>query len=442
MGDGNKGGEILRKANIIVIADDLTGANDTGVQFTEVGLSTRVMFSNQGLNTEQMTDDVIVVDTDSRADDPQEAYCKVYNIAKIIRESDRNLLFKKVDSTLRGNLGYEIDAILDIYPEKVAFIAPAFPKIGRTTVQGIHYINGCQLSETELANDLKTPVTNSYIPSVLQAQTNKKVGLIKLKDIRQGTSFVLEKLNRLISQKTKIIVFDAESDDDLKTIVNTGMKLEHMPLWVGSAGLATYLSQCLSPRVPKEKSNSERNKQLIPALIISGTMNSITQKQIQCLVETDKAIEYVLPTFSLIQDSRKELEQYIQGVLDSLSKNNDVIIRTDVSEKTREEIQKYMSEEQLSFVTIGQRIADALGYISKKIVDQAKVRGLILTGGDTAASVCHYLNGEGLLIENEVEPGIPLTRLIGGSSKGLSVITKAGAFGSKQALVKAIKHLL
>src|ERR671933_2238315 len=145
---------------IALIADDLTGASDAGVQFARRGLAARVLFD---LDDPAAARDVeaLVVDTDSRALPAAAAYARVRQVADHLRTARPEHVYKKIDSTLRGNLGAEIDAVMDALDFRLAVVAPAFPALGRTTRHGRHHLHGRPVHETEIGRDPKTPVRES-----------------------------------------------------------------------------------------------------------------------------------------------------------------------------------------------------------------------------------------------------------------------------------------
>src|SRR5512136_1164630 len=176
---------------IVVIADDLTGANDTGVQFAKQGLKTLVLIGVPA-SLAELDEDVLVVDTQSRASSPTEAYQKVTQTALLFKDRDRfQTIYKKIDSTLRGNLGSEIDAIMDARGLELAIVAPAFPANGRMTVGGCHFLGNAPLEATEISRDPLCPVTESHIPTLIAAQTRRKVGHVGIKSVMAGTEGIL-----------------------------------------------------------------------------------------------------------------------------------------------------------------------------------------------------------------------------------------------------------
>ena len=159
---------------IAVIADDLTGAADTGVQFVHAGYRTAVFFRATEVIEDNL--DAVVFDTDSRAMPAGFAAKRVVDAAHAAREA--RIVYKKLDSTLRGNVAAELAAALGGARRERVVVAPAFPAAGRTTVGGIQRVHGVPVDETEMANDPHTPVREAHVPSLL-ADAFSSVGCIE-----------------------------------------------------------------------------------------------------------------------------------------------------------------------------------------------------------------------------------------------------------------------
>ena len=199
--------ELDTHKKIAVIADDLTGANDTGVQFAKQGLKTIVLMGRD-FPSGSSDDDVVVMDSQGRSLTPGEAYRKVAALAAQVREGGFCTVFKKIDSTLRGNVGSEIDAIMDTCGQDLAVVVPAFPKNGRTTVGGYLLVHGAPLEATEVARDRRCPVTESHIPTLLAGQTARQVGHVGIKSVAAGLESVLGAMERMIAAGKRVIVCD------------------------------------------------------------------------------------------------------------------------------------------------------------------------------------------------------------------------------------------
>lgn len=148
----------------LVIADDLTGANDTGVQFLSENESVVVIVDSASANTVNTRSDspTVVVNTNTRFLSAEEAFTEVQNSVRKYSVLKPAEIFKKIDSTLRGNIGAEIDAVMKVSGYRIACVAPAAPRNGRTIINGQCYINGILLEKTEVAQDPFTPVTARY----------------------------------------------------------------------------------------------------------------------------------------------------------------------------------------------------------------------------------------------------------------------------------------
>ncbi|MFB7142142.1 four-carbon acid sugar kinase family protein [Gottfriedia sp. NPDC056225] len=426
---------------LAVIADDLTGANDTGVQFAKQGLNTTVLFSDTQLQTTHLNEDVIVLNSDSRALNAGKAYEVVFNLSSQLRKLNVLKVFKKIDSTLRGNIGPEIDAVMDVFKYKTSFVVPAFPKSNRITINGKHYVKGVLLEETEIAHDPVCPVNESFLPKLLQEQSKRKVEMLSIADVRKGKSHLLTKMKEITSSKvSKIIVVDATTDDELKAIVEATEHLSENFLWVGSAGIAYHLFNTGQSEEPLKKSQvSERS----PVLVVAGSVNPIIQRQIQHLKEKNNVKEIIIsPEEFLYKDRRKcEIQRIVKAGQLVLDKG-DLVVTTNRKREAISRVKDLQSSLGLTNFDVGNIIARSMGEIASELIFANKLIGAILTGGDIAEATCKELNSEGIRVIGEVEAGIPYGKLFGGAFNNMPLVTKAGAFGTEEALSKALQTII
>src|SRR5829696_1376949 len=148
---------------IAIISDDLTGAADTGVQLVRAGYRTAVVFQNSPL-PDEVDLDAVALDADSRSLPAGFAAKRVVEAAHAVR--DARVVYKKLDSTLRGPLAAEIAAALGATGRGTAVVAPAFPAAGRATVGGVQLVRGTPVHETEFADDPKAPVRQGHLPTL------------------------------------------------------------------------------------------------------------------------------------------------------------------------------------------------------------------------------------------------------------------------------------
>ncbi|NLO35514.1 MAG: four-carbon acid sugar kinase family protein, partial [Clostridiaceae bacterium] len=169
-------------ANLAFLADDLTGALDAGVQLLDFGYTVSVCLAHGDLTAE--TADILVLDSESRNILPAAAAEQVRRGLALLQAAGRHLVYKKIDSTLRGNIGSELAALLDATWCDGILIAPALPAQGRTTRDGIHFVQGLPLAQTELARDPFAPILSSRIAEIIASQSDRPTAEIPLAYVR------------------------------------------------------------------------------------------------------------------------------------------------------------------------------------------------------------------------------------------------------------------
>lgn len=263
---------------ILIVTDDLTGANDTSVQFSKRQLKSLVITNKDHFNKSLKECDALVVDTESRSDDKDTAYRKAFEIGKIAKAQHIKFIYKKLDSTLRGNIGAEISGLMDALEIQHAIIVPALPSNERITKNGYVYVKGQLLAETEIADDPKTPVKESFIPRIISSQTDKKIEVITQQDVSSGRQNILEKVRHKLDSGIQLIVIDAQVDEDLDLIASAITDLDKQVLLVGSSGLAAYLPKYI--KLNKEKKSN---------IVVAGSVSEVTRKQIAYVKEKSAA---------------------------------------------------------------------------------------------------------------------------------------------------------
>lgn len=390
-----------------IIADDLTGAMDTGVQFAKSGLETVVMLAEG----EPPPAEMVVVSTDSRDIPPRDAYWRVRRAARLL--ADR-AIYKKIDSTLRGNLGPELDGVMDELGLTHALVAPAFPANGRTTMGGYHLVHGVPLSASSFANDPLWPASESHLPTLLARQTARSVGHLPLATIEEGIEAVLEALS---AQSAAVVAADATTADHLHTLAVAVARLEGW-LPCGSAGLAGQWPRALG--VERPAAELRWTAETAPALVVAGSRNSATAEQLR-----RAAAEGHLALLCPSGDGSDSAE-VVARAAEELARQRSVAITTTFS--------TYREGETST-------TAAALAAMAAELLARYRVAGLFLTGGDIARAVALRLGARALRALGEVQPGVPAGELVGGPHHGLRVVTKAGGFGDDRAIIDAVAFL-
>lgn len=421
---------------LAVIADDLTGANDTAVQFAKhhIRSCVKMDFDQEALNQED--NDVVVIDTDSRDIAADLANRRVREVCELLKSNGVVNIYKKVDSTLRGNLGAEIEAVAEVFSSEVVIIAPAFPSNRRTTIGGYHLLDCIPIELTEIAYAPKSPVKESRVVELLKKQTGAKIGLIPLYIIIKGEAAIKAAIKRHLAERTKWLVFDTATDEDLRAIVNAARGYKKI-LWVGSAGLADCLPQVYEWSPYHADEVEDKNGKV---LIISGSVSKITQRQIAEVLTLDNVGLVKLDIAAMFDNREAEVSRCVTSVKEFAEQDKHVVLAGCIGDEDVEAAIKSGGIHGMGNAEVSERMACVLAEISKALTD-VKWAGMVLTGGDTAIHVCRALAAGAIDVLAEVAVGIPLGRLRGGVCNGLRVITKAGAFGEKDSFVRAIQAI-
>ena len=419
-----------------VIADDLTGANDTAVQFAKHNISTCVRMDFENMEFHKEKSDVVVIDTDSRDMTPNDAYEKVKRTCELIKAQHVQHIYKKIDSTLRGNLGAEIAAAADVFEPDIIVIAPAFPSNHRVTIGGCQFLNGVPINKTEIAYAPKTSVKESNIVKLLNTQTDAEIVSIPLTSMDADADIVRGEVEHCLSLDKKWIVFDVVKEMDFKTILSAVKGYEKI-LWVGSAGLAEQLSVSYKCSTGKQMEKTAKEGDV---LIVAGSLSKITRGQIQELLENSNVQLVKINVISIIDEQEFEIKQCIEEVNRHLESKKDVLLTSVESDDDVEKVVQKAKIYGLSGKEVSERTACAFAEVVRNVFTDG-LAGLVLTGGDIAAHVCRGIKAEGIEVIEEISMGVPLGRLIGGKCDGLNVVTKAGAFGKQNLFLQVLDVL-
>ncbi|WP_434636447.1 D-threonate kinase [Klebsiella sp. I138] len=414
---------------MIVIADDFTGSNDTGVQLAKKGARTEVMLSATQKPSRRA--DVLIINTESRAACAEQAAETVRRaLAPWCEAAGAPVVYKKIDSTFRGNVGAEIVAAMQASGSRMAVIAAAIPSAGRTTQNGQCLVNGVSLLETEFASDPKTPVTSSRIAELIARQSSLPVHEVHLDSLRRGRLSAV--LSAWATDGECMVVVDAVEERDLMLIAQALCEQERLPLMVGAAGLANALPVSLFMQ----------EQQALPVLVVAGSMSEATRRQVERALCEGRAEVVDIDASRLISSSYAlEISSVAEQACAQLSRQHHTILRTSRSAQDRQLIDNLCKTAGMNRQQLGELLSQRIGEITLQILGQARVGGLFLTGGDIATAVASALGAEGYRIQSEVAPCIPCGTFINSELDDLPVITKAGGFGSDSTLCDALYYI-
>jgi len=404
-----------------VLADDLTGAFDTGVQFRSWGLSVEVLIGD--VKDAKLVSDVVVVDTESRLVNKEDAYWRVYHSTEKLMQLGAERVYKKVDSTLRGNIGAELDAAMEASKAAFAFFAPAYPTYGRTTLAGKQLVDNSPVEKTEYVDELGAKTSD--IASIIGTQSKRKVGLVGQEAVEAGVDAIKARVATLKKEGVEVAVFDVLTE---KHLIDIARSIGDVKLLVGSAGFASEVPLGLGMRNPK------------PVLSVCGSTRRLSRVQVRNLHDRLGFREIEIGITKLIDGEaavKAEVRRCVGEAVAALNAGIDVSLTSAPKEGSAEEFIAHAQRHHIKEAEAKLFIEEAMGEIASAILAEVEVLGLILTGGATGLMVCEKLGADRASIIDEIEPGIPLLVL----SNGMPAVTKAGGFGVEDSLVQATQRM-
>lgn len=396
-----------------VIADDLTGALDTALQFRKAGLQTMVS-TRPGVWPSHGS--VVALSTETRHVPAASAAASVAAAFRTLPCGTSARIYKKTDSLLRGNIGAELRALCNASGSGPLVFAPAYPTGGRTTVDGIHRLDGVSVADAAPGRDPVTPVLESHIPTLLQDSAGLRTERVPLDVVRGDQGGIVDALMRARGTGVDVVVPDVETDGDLRAIAS-GLRASALGrISAGSAGLAEYLAR------PDQGSTQpvDLGRSVFVAAVV-GTPSAHTAVQVK------RALAAGFARRMRIQ-SGADIEAAIRGICPNQPSERLVIFDT-----TLEGTAPRPEERRRQLRCVGQLCSAIVG-----AVDQP---GLILTGGDTARAALDALEVDAIEILGEIEWGVPGGHALRGTRRVASVVTKGGTMGGPDALITAFRSL-
>jgi uncharacterized protein YgbK (DUF1537 family) len=425
-------------SKVLVIADDLSGATDVGAQFGQMGINSLVCrsFERTGANNSHSLErlfgkcDVLLIDTQSRHIKPELAAERVHQLAVEGLRLKLDLIFKKTDSTLRGNIGAELDAFMEASGSQTLPFIPAHPTLGRITREGIHYVHGKPLAESSFANDPRSPMRESNVLKIIQKQTSRAAKLIGLN----------QRLDFASDAAGKIVVFDVETSADLQQtaqIINDAGFLKHI---AGSAAFARCLPHFLKftpvthpPPLFKQ-----------PLLVLNGSLNDCAFRQCRAAIGDGFHSVQLRPGDLLGANT----EDIFARIAELLSRGCDTLVRTSLSNSERAAFAKAAGhlDDPPPPAQLAERIAQAHGIFVKGLLRFLKRTeiamewplSLFIIGGDTLEAIAAANNWPGFVPRAELMPGVALCELL--ENQELILAVKPGGFGKDDLLVEVARN--
>lgn len=411
---------------LLVIADDITGALDTGVHFSGCGAVTRVVLTLDGTLP---SCDVLVFDAETRHLLSHDAYQKVFQAVRRAIDLGIRYIYKKTDSALRGNIGSELAALLDASVQAQLPFFPAYPKMNRCTIGGVHYIDNVPVSQSVFGKDPFEPVTTSFIPDLIHQETNCPASCCApLTDIADD-----------IPSTSGILVFDGSSDEELRLTGKRFFETGKQFVFAGCAGFASVLPDLIGFAGMKKAAPPAAFAQK-RLLVVCGSVNPITQAQLDAAepagfyryrISPDRKLNpgsWNCPEGSAELDHlARQLGKYRLSILDS----NDA----DENRSTK----KLAARLQLSIEDVRQRISQSIGILVQGLVDRGIGGAVLVTGGDTFVEYLKRMDVTEIEPVCEFFPGVVLSNMGPGGHR--YIISKSGGFGDPKLFIRLAERL-
>jgi uncharacterized protein YgbK (DUF1537 family) len=408
---------------MVLIADDLTGALDTGVQFTDSEANVFVTTADR-IKGEKSAD-ILVIDTESRHLLAEEAYGTVYEAVDCVRHRFQ-WIYKKTDSLLRGNLGAELAAVLDSSGRKKLVFVPSYPRMRRIVKNGRLFVDGVPITHTHNAKDALDPVATSVVSEIIAKQTDLTVRL---------TNLAMETFS--ISGEKEILISDAITDDDMHRIARRILPYMRDIAVAGCAGFASVLKEYAAPAAAAGTAVTKIDTR--SHLIICGSINERTRRQI------NYAVEKGLPHLVLTPEEYNgefHSDEIIRVICGMLRENGAALVCTARDDKDIEKSDMYVKEHRLPAENLHIRISKSLGEITAEAINTGNVDVLSVVGGDTLFGIMSALDGRGFIPVREIRTGTVQSVMLLRSGGTKTILTKAGSFGEDDAIWHMYKSFL
>lgn len=405
-------------AQLLILADDFSGALDTGVKFSGKGITTVVLPDYKDFSSE-LESEVIVVNACSRHLPAREAAEIVHRVVSAGVKMGIPYIYKKTDSVLRGNVGAELTAALYASGCKTLSFFPAFPDMGRTTEGGVQLFNGTPIHESRIAEDPFEPIVRSEVKEIIRGQSQVKVVNVPVhQTVESGGEYV-------------IAVYDSRTNQDIQEGVRKLSENGGLRLLAGCAGLAGFLPDAL--HLTKQKPATVRIEG--PIVFVCGSLNPVVRSQIAYAREHGYA--YIQLSGSQQYDAgfigSREFEELADRICEYLGHGCPVMLVSHPERERKAEAKSRMTLDEGSI-----QVAVTLAAVSRTLADRGIRAPLMLSGGDVVMEFMRQMQAPWIRPLGELVIGTVVSEY---EYRGKShlLISKSGGFGEESLLLDILK---
>jgi 3-dehydrotetronate 4-kinase len=418
------------------IADDYTGATDLANNLVRAGMRV-VQTIGVPAGPLAADADAVVVALKSRTVPAADAVAQSLAALRWLQAQGAQQIYFKIcstfDSTAQGNIGPVTEALMDALGATFCIATPAFPDNGRTVFKGHLFVGDVLLSDSGMREHPLTPMTDAHLVRVLQAQSQRRVGLIDHRTVAAGPDAIRARMQALQAQGTTLAIADAVSNDDLMRL---GLALAGQPLVTAGSGVAIGLPQNfgIGPSAAASRLPPPRGH----CAVVSGSCSQATNRQVAAFVQAGGAARAV-------QALR------VAGGADVVAETL-AWAHTQLAQQPTRAVLVYSTaapadvktvQQQLGVEKAGALLEDTLARIATGLVHQHGVQQLVVAGGETSGACVQALGVAQLQIGPQIDPGVPWCHATppGAGPGGLHLALKSGNFGADDFFSKAFLQL-
>lgn len=422
---------------VIIVADDMTGSNVSNSLIALYGLKVGSLIDPDQVNHYKEYD-ALGVNTESRGVESEVAYNRVKELTNKVKHLDPKFFSKRIDSTMRGNIGGEIKGILDALGEEyVAFVVPAYPDSEKIVIGNYMLVDGILLELTDVSEDPTSPVNTSRINSIIGEQTDYSIGTISMETVALGEEAILDTINALIANDVRIITIDATSNEQISVIANA-VNNTNVPFISVDPG--PFTQQIVN--ITKDE-GSTKSKQ--KAVFLIGSASPIAVDQIaQFRSEFNPYVERIDVHELFEKEScQREIDRVSQAILDNLSDHQMFLIGTMINKDDKLNLNDVSEKFNISVHEASDIICESIAEIGNKIFKTAndEIGAVYTSGGDVTLAFLERTEAEGIQIVDEVEPLAVYGHVMGGLLDTKSIVTKGGLVGDRYTLSNIAEYL-
>ena len=431
--------------NIAVIADDFTGANANGALLTAKGFSSATCLGLDHWDPAGFAAYAAVsLNAESRLMAPEKAWEVVYDAVRMFCREKPALIAKRVDSTLRGNVGAEMEAAVkamdDAYghQQSLAVLVPSYPSSGRICAGGYQIVHGVPLERSPIAKDAATPVNNTSVIKIVAEQSALPCGFVPLEKVLAGPEAVREAIEALRAKGCRAVVCDAVVDEDITTIAQA---LATAPYPLVALDPGPFTAELAAVRVHAPRAQFENR-----IFLAVGSTSELTRTQLEALHLAHPCHLLTMDVRKILAgeaEARQECERVLKAVCDPRDEATVLGVCTAGSREDVFSMEDMSRRLGLQPGEISQRINLALAYVADQALRRKELRigGLYTSGGEVTVSVVRTFKAGGFSVRDQVLPLAVYGHIIGGVYPDLPMVTKGGFVGDKNSLVECVEYL-